>query len=143
MSLFVRLIEDAAIAGGAALLTLSLGHPEPATIVREEHEIIREIHDLPPAPRATVPLPFTDSRCFPPEHTPVPMTESERSSILQIRGDVFVISHAATNKTADCALADLSTTVRIVPYFEGGRPMGFRLYSIQPGGLLALIGLMN
>ena len=40
-------------------------------------------------------------------------------------------------------MATMAQDVRIVPYFEGGAPKGFKLYSIKPGSLLSKIGLMN
>jgi general secretion pathway protein C len=41
------------------------------------------------------------------------------------------------------SLADLATQARIVPAFEGGKPVGFKLFSIKPGSLYSKIGLQN
>ncbi|MCC7073152.1 MAG: hypothetical protein IT383_17655 [Deltaproteobacteria bacterium] len=40
-------------------------------------------------------------------------------------------------------LADLSTQARIVPAFEGGKTIGFKLFSIRPGSLYSKVGLQN
>lgn len=40
-------------------------------------------------------------------------------------------------------LAELSTQARIVPAFEGGKTVGFKLFSIRPGSLYSKIGLQN
>ncbi|HEY4220565.1 MAG TPA: type II secretion system protein GspC, partial [Myxococcota bacterium] len=40
-------------------------------------------------------------------------------------------------------LAELSTQARVVPAFEGGKTVGFKLFSIRPGSLYSKIGLQN
>ena len=48
--------------------------------------------------------------------------------------------------TVDNALNNLSklaTDARVVPAFEGGKPVGFKLFSIKPGSLYSKIGLQN
>jgi general secretion pathway protein C len=40
-------------------------------------------------------------------------------------------------------LAGLATQARIVPAFEGGEPVGFKLFSIRPGSLYSKIGIQN
>jgi general secretion pathway protein C len=40
-------------------------------------------------------------------------------------------------------LAGLATDARIVPAFEGGKSVGFKMFSIRPGSLYAKIGLQN
>jgi len=40
-------------------------------------------------------------------------------------------------------LSELATQARIVPAFEGGKPVGFKLFSIKPGSLYSKIGLQN
>ncbi len=40
-------------------------------------------------------------------------------------------------------LAQLSTQARIVPAFEGGKTVGFKLFSIRPGSLYSKVGLQN
>jgi len=48
--------------------------------------------------------------------------------------------------TVDNALNNISklaTDARVVPAFEGGKPVGFKLFSIKPGSLYSKIGLQN
>ena len=40
-------------------------------------------------------------------------------------------------------LDKLATQARIVPHFQGGKSVGFRLYAIKPGSLFSKIGLKN
>jgi general secretion pathway protein C len=40
-------------------------------------------------------------------------------------------------------LSQLATEARIVPAFEGGKSVGFKLFSIRPGSLFSKIGLQN
>jgi hypothetical protein len=40
-------------------------------------------------------------------------------------------------------LSELSTQARIVPAFEGGKTIGFKLFSIRPGSLYSKVGLQN
>jgi general secretion pathway protein C len=40
-------------------------------------------------------------------------------------------------------LSELATQARVVPAFEGGKPVGFKLFSIKPGSLYSKIGLQN
>lgn len=40
-------------------------------------------------------------------------------------------------------LSDLATQARVVPAFEGGKTVGFKLFSIRPGSLYSKIGLQN
>ena len=40
-------------------------------------------------------------------------------------------------------LSELATQARIVPAFESGKPVGFKLFSIKPGSLYSKIGLQN
>jgi general secretion pathway protein C len=40
-------------------------------------------------------------------------------------------------------LSQLATEARVVPAFEGGKPVGFKLFSIKPGSLYSKIGLQN
>ncbi len=40
-------------------------------------------------------------------------------------------------------LSELATQARIVPAFEGGKAVGFKLFSIKPGSLYSKIGLQN
>jgi len=49
-------------------------------------------------------------------------------------------------KEVDSALPDYShlmQQVRVRPKFEGGRPIGFVIYSIEPGSIFARMGLMD
>jgi general secretion pathway protein C len=55
-------------------------------------------------------------------------------------------SYGVARSTVDSALNDLSslaTQARVVPAFEGGKPVGFKLFSIKPGSLYSKIGLQN
>jgi general secretion pathway protein C len=55
-------------------------------------------------------------------------------------------SYGVARSTVDGALNDLSslaTQARVVPAFEGGKPVGFKLFSIKPGSLYSKIGLQN
>jgi general secretion pathway protein C len=40
-------------------------------------------------------------------------------------------------------LSSLATQARIVPAFEGGKPVGFKLFSIRPNSLYSKIGIKN
>jgi general secretion pathway protein C len=40
-------------------------------------------------------------------------------------------------------LSSLATQARIVPAFEGGKPVGFKLFSIRPNSLYSKIGIQN
>jgi len=55
-------------------------------------------------------------------------------------------SFGVPRSTVDNALNNLSklaTDARVVPAFEGGKPVGFKLFSIKPGSLYSKIGLQN
>lgn len=55
-------------------------------------------------------------------------------------------SYEVTRDEVDNALGNLSklaTQARIVPAFEGGEPIGFKLFSIRPGSLYSKIGVQN
>lgn len=55
-------------------------------------------------------------------------------------------TYGVARSTVDNALNDLSslaTQARVVPAFEGGKPVGFKLFSIKPGSLYSKIGLQN
>ena len=55
-------------------------------------------------------------------------------------------SYGVARSTVDDALNNLSslaTMARVVPAFEGGKPIGFKLFSIKPGSLYSKIGLQN
>ncbi len=54
--------------------------------------------------------------------------------------------YGVARSTVDNALNNLSqlaTQARVVPAFEGGKPVGFKLFSIKPGSLYSKIGLQN
>ena len=54
--------------------------------------------------------------------------------------------YAVEQAGVDKALGDLSslaTQARIVPAFEGGEAVGFKLFSIRPGSLYSKIGIQN
>ena len=65
------------------------------------------------------------------------------SGVKRVDDTHYEVAQSTIDGVMNGGLADISTTVRIVPYFEGGQPKGFKMYSIQPGSLLANIGLMN
>ena len=55
-------------------------------------------------------------------------------------------SYEVEQSEIDGALANLSklaTQARVVPAFEGGESIGFKLFSIRPNSLYAKIGLKN
>jgi general secretion pathway protein C len=55
-------------------------------------------------------------------------------------------SYEVAQSEVDAALSNLtalSTQARIVPAFEGGKAVGFKLFSIRPGSLYSKIGLQN
>lgn len=55
-------------------------------------------------------------------------------------------SYAVGQGEVDKALSNLSelaTQARVVPAFEGGKTIGFKLFSIRPGSLYSKIGLQN
>lgn len=55
-------------------------------------------------------------------------------------------SYSVTQEEVDKALSNLSslaTQARIVPAFEGGEPVGFKLFSIRPNSLYSKIGIQN
>lgn len=69
----------------------------------------------------------------------------------KVDGDDGIVKEApnqygVARSTVDDALNNLSslaTQARIVPAFEGGKPVGFKLFSIKPGSLYSKIGLQN
>ena len=65
------------------------------------------------------------------------------SGVKRVDDQHYEVAQSTIDGVMNGGLADISTQVRIVPYFEGGQPKGFKMYSIQPGSLLANIGLMN
>jgi general secretion pathway protein C len=65
------------------------------------------------------------------------------STIKRVDDGHYVVAQSEIDGVMNGGLANISQDVRIVPYFEGGVPKGFKMYSIKPGSLLAQIGLMN
>lgn len=57
-------------------------------------------------------------------------------------GSGFAITRADYDSLFD-DVASVSSEVRIVPYFTGGKPQGFKVYSIRPQSVLASCGLRN
>ena len=55
----------------------------------------------------------------------------------------YEITRQAVNDAVGPGMQSLAQGVRVVPYFEGGEQKGFKLYAIEPGSLLASIGLRN
>lgn len=55
-------------------------------------------------------------------------------------------TYGVPRSTVDGALnnlSELATQARVVPAFEGGKAVGFKLFSIKPGSLYSKIGLQN
>jgi general secretion pathway protein C len=55
----------------------------------------------------------------------------------------YEIPQAEVDAVMNGGLATVATTVRIVPFFEGGKSAGFKLYSVKAGSLLSKLGLVN
>ncbi len=56
--------------------------------------------------------------------------------------DKFVIDRREVEKTV-ANLNEVFTQARAVPYFEDGKTVGFRVFSIKPGSVFEKIGLQN
>lgn len=63
--------------------------------------------------------------------------------ITRVADGQYEIPRAEIDAVLDGGLATVATTVRIVPYFEGGKSSGFKIYSIKPGSILSKLGLLN
>lgn len=63
--------------------------------------------------------------------------------ITRVADGQYEIPRAEIDAVLNGGLATIATTVRIVPYFEGGKSAGFKIYSLKPGSLLTKLGLIN
>ena len=57
-------------------------------------------------------------------------------------GGQYEVDQAEVDKALG-NLSSLATQARIVPAFEGGKPIGFKLFSIRPNSLYSKIGIQN
>jgi len=58
-------------------------------------------------------------------------------------GSVCTIPRPLVEAIANGERTDAWSGVRVVPYFEGGKPLGFKLYGIKPETEVAKLGLKN
>jgi general secretion pathway protein C len=65
------------------------------------------------------------------------------AGVRRVADDQYEIPQAEVDAVMNGGLATVATTVRIVPFFEGGKSTGFKLYSIKAGSLLSKLGLVN
>jgi general secretion pathway protein C len=73
---------------------------------------------------------------------PTPDADSDIKNIKKTGENSYEVGQDEVNKALN-NLAELSTQARIVPAFEGGKTVGFKLFSIRPGSLYSKIGLQN
>jgi general secretion pathway protein C len=81
------------------------------------------------------------SRVAPPPTEPS-ATDDLGASIRKTGENSYEVGQGEVDKALN-NLAELSTQARIVPAFEGGKTVGFKLFSIRPGSLYSKIGLQN
>jgi hypothetical protein len=82
------------------------------------------------------------SRAPPKQKSQEKSTDDLEQHIKKTGENKFEVEQAGIDK----ALGDLSklaTQARIVPAFEGGEAVGFKLFSIRPGSLYSKIGIQN
>lgn len=82
---------------------------------------------------------------------PVPVAKAEKpegdgkdigEGIVKTGEGTYGVPRAAVEGALN-NLSELATQARIVPAFESGKPVGFKLFSIKPGSLYSKIGLQN
>src|SRR5205823_4874116 len=78
----------------------------------------------------------------PPPPGDAPPTDDIGKNIKKTGENSYEVQQDEVNKALN-NLAELSTQARIVPAFEGGKTVGFKLFSIRPGSLYSKIGLQN
>lgn len=79
----------------------------------------------------------------PPKPEAAPATTEEVGKDIRKTGEnSYEVGQGEVDKALN-NLAELSTQARIVPAFEGGKTVGFKLFSIRPGSLYSKIGLQN
>ncbi len=91
----------------------------------------------PPAPKGALP-PVVSAKA---EVLEKP-DDGEADGIVK-KGDSDYVVPRSTVDNALNNLSKLATDARVVPAFEGGKPVGFKLFSIKPGSLYSKIGLQN
>jgi hypothetical protein len=68
--------------------------------------------------------------------------DSIAAGITKTGANSFEVTQTAVNEALG-NLSKLATQARIVPAFEGGQAVGFKLFSIRPGSLYSKIGIQN
>jgi general secretion pathway protein C len=71
-----------------------------------------------------------------------PAAKDLGAGIVKVSDTNFKVPRSTVDEALN-SLADLATQARIVPAFEGGKPVGFKLFSIKPNSLYSKIGLKN
>lgn len=71
-----------------------------------------------------------------------PEEKTDDADIRKVSEGKYEVGQGEVDKALN-NLAELSTQARIVPAFEGGKTVGFKLFSIRPGSLYSKIGLQN
>jgi general secretion pathway protein C len=69
-------------------------------------------------------------------------TDDLEQHIKKTGDNSFAVEQAGVDKALG-DLSSLATQARIVPAFEGGEAVGFKLFSIRPGSLYSKIGIQN
>jgi general secretion pathway protein C len=69
-------------------------------------------------------------------------TEDSSDGIVKTGDNRFGVPRSTVDNALN-NLSQLATEARVVPAFEGGKPVGFKLFSIKPGSLYSKIGLQN
>lgn len=83
------------------------------------------------------------SKLMPPPSTEAPSSTDDLGNTIKKTGEnSYSVEQGEVDKALN-NLAELSTQARIVPAFEGGKTVGFKLFSIRPGSLYSKIGLQN
>jgi general secretion pathway protein C len=87
----------------------------------------------------------------PPEKGAAPRSEKKGEDVVASNDDAdirkvgensYEVGQGEVDKALN-NLSDLATQARVVPAFEGGKTIGFKLFSIRPGSLYSKIGLQN
>ena len=91
----------------------------------------------PPPPSATPPS--VAARAPEPEGARV---EGIVAGIRKISDTEYIVERAFLDAVLSDS-TDLARGARVVPSFKGGRPEGFKLFSIRPNSLYAALGLLN
>lgn len=70
------------------------------------------------------------------------LTDELEQHIKKTGDNSYTVEQAGVDKALG-DLSSLATQARIVPAFEGGEAVGFKLFSIRPGSLYSKIGIQN